>query len=169
MIDFSLIYKTYAERWKRYFLTQIKQRTDWDGTKKYSVLASSTVAAGKTKGGKRSPNSRMNDTGAFAQRAVVAKATNTELSVKTNDQETHPEGKITFAKIREYNDAESPKRNKDIKDPPRIFPVPKDAAKLRNLPLYQKMVIDMKRAAEIQTGKTLNQTFAKQIIVDLRK
>jgi hypothetical protein len=146
-IDLSQLFSKYAALFRNEFNSRIQKRLNFDG-QSYSSLKP-VKNSGIKKG--RSLNSRLNNTGKYSQQAFVASSTDSSMTISPNRSQ-YGKG-VTYEDITAYNDANSPNRNSNILNPPRIFPQGGQALQeLEQMQLYSAFMDDITKVVDEQLG-----------------
>ena len=113
-LDISQLLKSYANKYEKYFKDQVRKKQGIDGAS-YSALKNK-----RQKGHNQGLNTRLNDSGRFQQNAVVASSTDTTITIEGNTA-VHSKG-VTYNDIIAYNNRDNSNVNRNIDNPPSIFP-----------------------------------------------
>lgn len=154
-LDLSQLFRVYAKRFEKELKAKIRSKIGIDG-QTYSHLKEWAILAG------RRTNSRLTHTGKFRDNAVTSEATDIGFKVQGNPNSY--EGAVTFDDIISYNNRGSATVNRDIDQPPLIFPNTDEEVMM--LQSYDEFTRDLEKTIEIQTGKTLQQ-FAGRTVVEV--
>jgi hypothetical protein len=164
-LDLSYLFQTFAKKFVQELKDKVRSRVGIDG-QGYSQLKNPSMTvtkSGKKKGTlrKRNQNTRLNDTGNFADNFVVGESSDFGLTISGNDA-THPTG-ISYSDIVSYNNKGNSLCNPDIDSPPLIFP--NNIEEVKMLQTYTDFDKALRDAVRIQLGEAASLNIKETIVV----
>lgn len=154
-IDISHILQKYSRIYEVYFQKLVATKKSLDGSS-FSPLKNK-----RPKGHLQNLNSRLNDTGRFAQNWINVKPTDTDIIIKVN---SGGENGQSYSNLVIFNTITEEGRPTHITVPPKIFPSQEELDKLEVTKNFRKeLEVELGEKIRIEVDRVVNKQFVFRI------